>query len=104
MPLKIVVDLPPFFCLYTVNFEADNIKAARDIVHFQQMLKMLGLPKARELVLASSDNHSACAVSNMILELAKATEDPEKRFFSRRSLRRSRLHSFLYRKSGILCI
>lgn len=34
---------------FSITFEADNTSAARDTQNFQQMLKMLSLPKAVEV-------------------------------------------------------
>lgn len=62
---------------YAVRFEADNTRADRDTEHFQHVLKMLGLPKARELVLASSDSTPGWSVSKMLGEGAKEVGDPE---------------------------
>ena len=39
----------------SVTFEADNTSAARDTHSFQQMVKMLSLPKAVELVIEAKN-------------------------------------------------
>lgn len=46
---------------------------------FQHMLKMLHLPRAHELGLASTNVSPGCTVSTMIQELATEVENPELR-------------------------
>jgi hypothetical protein len=39
---------------FSIRFETDNTSASRDTAHFQDIMKLLGLPKARELVIENT--------------------------------------------------
>ncbi|KAI9787655.1 MAG: hypothetical protein M1839_000186 [Geoglossum umbratile] len=55
---------------FSIRFGADNTSAVRDTVHFQNLLKILHLPRARELVLPPSDKSPSWTVSSFIHSLA----------------------------------
>lgn len=63
----------------SVTFEADNTSAARDTHNFQQMLKMLSLPKAVELVIESEDITPAWTVGEMLQKLARKVQESDMR-------------------------
>lgn len=65
---------------FAVRFEADNTHADKDTKHFQHMLKMLGLLKARELVIERNDRFPAWTVQELIGKLCKLCADTERQY------------------------
>lgn len=56
---------------FTVRFENDDTSAVRDTKNFQDMLRLLGIPSAKEIVLKKDDKTPAFTLSYLFRELFK---------------------------------
>ena len=56
---------------FSIRFEADDTSAARDTTHFQHIIQLLKLPKARELVLMKDDQMPIWTVIGLLQDLSR---------------------------------
>ena len=54
---------------FSIRFEADDTSAARDTTHFQHIMQLLKLPKARELVLMKDNRKPIWTVIGLVQDL-----------------------------------
>jgi hypothetical protein len=64
---------------FSIRFEADDTSAARDTAHFQRIMQLLKLPKARELVLKSNDESPTWTVRGLVQDLGRKISEVEGR-------------------------
>lgn len=65
---------------FSVYFEADDTSAFRDTEHFQNVLKMLELPAATELVILANDRNPAGTFEKFIYELDIKAQDTDNKY------------------------
>jgi hypothetical protein len=56
---------------FSIRFEADDTSTARDTTHFQHIIQLLKLPKARELVLMKDDQMPIWTVIGLLQDLSR---------------------------------
>jgi hypothetical protein len=64
---------------FTVRFESDDTSAFKDTKHFQDMVRILGIPPAREILIAKTDRHPSWTLRSILQGLVKTIEENDER-------------------------